>query len=137
MCIKQAFQLMSFIEDWRKSTTCKVQTVKVNCTASAMVQPSPIGTREIFSWNALKVSKLDQQAGNKKIHLKICPNDQATTAWFTSIRGVYFVSFSSSKLCQVSLTGSYLCSGLVGKLLMLNQVQQNLVVEDWNYIFTR
>ena len=99
-----------------------------------MVQPSPIGTREIFSWNALKVSKLDTQGGNKKIQLNICLNDQATIAWFTSIRGVYYVSFSSSKLCQVSLTDSYLCSGFVGKLPMLEQVQQNLVVENWNYM---
>ena len=53
------------------------------------------------------MSKLDKQAGNKKIQLKICLNDQATIAWFTSIRGVYHVSFSTSKLCQVSLIDSY------------------------------
>ena len=77
-----------------QSLNCKSQL-----SFSAMILPLPIGTREIFSWNNLKVSKLDKQAGNKKIQLKICLNDQATIAWFTSVRGVYHVSFSSSKLC--------------------------------------
>ena len=38
---------------YMQSPNCKSQ---LSC--SAMVQPSPIGTREIFSWIAFKVSKL-------------------------------------------------------------------------------
>ena len=72
-----------------QSPNCKSQ---LSCSAM-------IGARKLFSWNNLKVSKLDKQDGNKKIQLQICLNDQATIAWFTSIRGVYHVSFSSSKLC--------------------------------------
>ena len=62
------------------------------------------------------MSKLDKQVGNKKIQLNICLNDQATIAWFTSIRGVYYVSFSSSKLCQVSLTDKLSLFGICRKI---------------------
>ena len=41
------------------------------------------------------MSNLDKQAGNKKIQLKVCLNDQVTIAWFTSTRGVYEVSLFS------------------------------------------
>ena len=40
---------------------------KNQLTCSAMVKPSPIGARKLFSWNNLKVSKLDKQAEYKKI----------------------------------------------------------------------
>ena len=40
---------------------------KSRLSCSAMIQPSPIGARKLFSWNNLKVSKLDKQGGIKKI----------------------------------------------------------------------
>ena len=62
---------------------------KSQLSCSAMEQTSPRGIMELFSGIDLKVSKLDKQEEHKKIQTKICLDDQAVIAWFTSIRGVY------------------------------------------------
>ena len=52
----------------------------------------------LFTRIIFEATKLDKQDGVPEKQYKVCLNDQATIAWFTSTRGVYQVGFLAYKL---------------------------------------
>ena len=81
---------MSFNYDWRQFTSCKVQTVGVNCPA-VQWNSLVLGSQwtELFAWIDWKSVNWKCKPFIRKSEVVICLYDQVTIAWLTSTRGVY------------------------------------------------